>query len=793
MQRSNAIKPRWDLRAAFFWPLILWIVLTSLALVLTFAIRVRETHESEIAAKITADQVSRRLESYVTARLNTLWQLVDVVPPKVGGSDTAFVSYASMIIEHLGGFQALNWIDSDLIIRSIVPQEGNQQALNRHLLEHPHPSVPITIEHALKTKRLAVTPPVELLQGGLGIASYLPVYSNEGRFLGMINGVFRITEMVEETLAEPELFNQYELAILDSDRTILYKSVGDLVPDTSEIVIEQPMKLFSHRWVLFLRPRLEATASNKRIITSIFMLFGLVFSTAIAVFFRILYIRRLKLAESESRFRALFEDSLDAICVMEKEGDFIDANKAFLDLFGMEREELGNHNIRDLYYDVTDNESFRNQLMQTGYLQENQLRVRAKNGEMRTCLVTATLIENAYQGEDIIQGIIHDITDRLELEERFHQSQKMEALGRLAGGVAHDFNNLLTAILGQAEISSQNIPSNSPAQRNIQDIKETADRAAELTRRLLAFSRKQSFRPRPIDISATIRGMEKLFVRLVGEDVELRLELERDELMIDADPMQIEQVLINLVVNSRDAMPEGGFLKIRTERVAEEGSGENGSITGERARMTVHDTGSGITEEVVPHIFEPYFTTKQELKGTGLGLSTVFGIIDQLNGTIEVQTDHETFTTMVIEFPVSAQKNTQIVPTQKEDKVVGGVGTILVVEDDRAVRETTKALLTHLGYDVVIAASPEEGIEEMQKLDGNILLLLSDVVMPGMSGPAMAERIRRQYPDIKVLFMSGHTAQEFHRRGLLEPDDQLLQKPFTLKDLSQKIREVIDA
>ena len=360
------------------------------------------------------------------------------------------------------------------------------------------------------------------------------------------------------------------------------------------------------------------------------------------------------------------------------------------------------------------------------------------------------------------------------------QSQKMEAVGRLAGGVAHDFNNLLTIITGRSELLLRALPADHPRRRDMELILQTAERAATLTAQLLAFSRKQILQPQPLDLNAVIMRLAPMLRRLIGEDVELVTELEPGLGSVRADPGQVEQVVMNLAVNARDAMPRGGTLRIRT-------------ATAERwTRLEVADTGTGMSAETRARIFEPFFTTKGPGEGTGLGLSMVYGIIEQSGGRITVASELGRGTTFEILLPVTESPARAEAPAPEAPAPTDRAETILLVEDEPEVREMTQELLEAEGYRVLSAGRPDEAMERARRLDGPLDLLLTDVVMPQMNGRELAERLTQMRPDVKVLFMSGYTDDAMVRLGVSDTRALFLGKPFTRAMLATKVREALE-
>ncbi len=391
-----------------------------------------------------------------------------------------------------------------------------------------------------------------------------------------------------------------------------------------------------------------------------------------------------------------------------------------------------------------------------------------------------------------------DVTDRVRLESQLRQAQKMEAVGRLAGGVAHDFNNLLTAISSYSELLLADLAPEDPRRADVVEIRKATERAAGLTRQLLAFSRRQVLQPKVVDLNAVIAGAEKLLRRLIGEDIALVTRLDPALASVKADAGQIEQVIMNLAVNARDAMQDGGTLTLETENVEIEASVQTAEQSivapGPYVLLRVGDTGTGMDTETKHHLFEPFFTTKERGRGTGLGLATVYGIVKQSGGFIWVDSEPGKGSLFRIYLPAQERAAR---PAEAAERPAAqpapGTETILLVEDEEAVRAVTRESLRRHGYSVLDAPSAEAALEVSGSFGGRIELLLTDVVMPGMSGRALADRLATHRPDTKVLYMSGYTDDAIVQHGVLEPGLHYLQKPFTPDILATRVRQVLDA
>ncbi len=395
-----------------------------------------------------------------------------------------------------------------------------------------------------------------------------------------------------------------------------------------------------------------------------------------------------------------------------------------------------------------------------------------------------------------VASLVHDVTERVALEERLRQSQKMEAVGRLAGGVAHDFNNLLTVILGYSQILAEGVPTGSRLADSTAQIKSAADRASGITRQLLAFSRKTVLSPRVINLNDIMLNLDSLLRRLIGEDIEVLTAPANDLGSVKADPGQIEQILMNLALNARDAMPHGGKLTLETsnEQLDEAYAHRHRpTVPGRYVMLAVTDTGHGMSPETQARIFEPFYTTKEVGKGTGLGLSMVYGIVKQSGGYIWVYSEPDRGTSFKIYLPRVDQPAETMGGENRSQSVQRGTETILLVEDDPQLRQLSSSVLAHCGYKVLTANGPEEGLAVCKENHRDIRLLVTDVVMPRMNGRQLAEQILQVAPNVKVLYISGYTSNAIVHYGVLDPGLWFLPKPFTLAALVAKVREVLDS
>jgi PAS domain S-box-containing protein len=500
----------------------------------------------------------------------------------------------------------------------------------------------------------------------------------------------------------------------------------------------------------------------------------------------------LKDKDKDTKFSIPFEDLPQPMWVLDIGNQrFLEANAAACRLYGYSREEFRELTLADIQGEA-EARRFTAGLKSTARIASTSWRHRTKDGALLDVEISAHPVD--YGGRKATVAVLTDLTSRRHLEEQLRQAQKMEAVGMLAGGVAHDFNNLLTIINGYSQLILNNLGSGDGNRHFVEQIMKAGERAGALTRQLLAFSRRQVLQPRVLDLNKLVGSLGTMLQRLIGEDIELHLVLPPDLGRVSADPGQVEQVLMNLVVNARDAMPKGGALTIETSNVQlDEGyAGRHVAVRpGPYVLLAVSDNGSGMDRATQAHLFEPFFTTKGSGKGTGLGLSTVFGIVKQSGGSIEVYSEPGRGTSVKVYLP----RIDQPVSIESEDRAKSaprGTETILLVEDDDMVRTLVRETLAREGYRIMDAAGPVEAQIISDGFKGAIQLLITDVVMPKVSGRELADGISERRPDMKVLYMSGYTDNAVVKNGVLERQLAFLQKPFTPTALASKVREVLD-
>ena len=507
------------------------------------------------------------------------------------------------------------------------------------------------------------------------------------------------------------------------------------------------------------------------------------------------------LRKSEEKFRTLFERTAVGIALIDIEGRLMECNPALQEMLGYRKEEILTRVFSELTHmeDKTVDLDFYKKLL-SGKQDHYQVEKRCirKDGGVVWGRVNVSLVRDAGGNPQYTIHMVENINEWKQLETQFLQSQKMETVGRLAGGIAHDLNNLLTVLSGYSQLSLIDIKEDDPLKGNLQEIKSATERAAQLTRQLLVFSRRQVLDMKVLDLNTIVRGLEKMLRRIMGEDVQLITNLAEDLGSVKTDPAQIEQVLLNLLVNAKDAMGEGGKLILETNNV---GLDEDYArthinvIPGRYVLLSVSDTGCGMSPEVKERIFDPFFTTKEKEKGTGLGLSTVYGIVKQSGGHIWVYSELGQGATFKIYLPrvedgVAAEAFAE---KDKGSDLLRGSEIVLLVEDDPSVRNLAARILRGQGYTVLEAADGEVAMHiAHEPIIKEIHLLLTDVVMPRMGGKELVERFKALYPCVRILFISGYGDKAITHQALLEPGSPFLEKPFSPTDLAKKVREVLD-
>ena len=502
------------------------------------------------------------------------------------------------------------------------------------------------------------------------------------------------------------------------------------------------------------------------------------------------------LRDSEARYRSLVQSAVYGIYRSTLEGHFLDVNPALISMLGYDSalEVLALDPQKDIFLRGEDRLRLRREYEQHGRLDNVEVKWKRKDGKAITVRLSGRAVDQEGQ-EEVLEIIAEDVTERRILEDQFRQAQKMEAVGRLAGGVAHDFNNLLMVISGYTYVLLNQLGAADPRRKKAEAIQEATERAAALTRQLLAFGRKQVLELKVIDLNAVVADISKLLRPLIGEDIEVVVACDPRLGRTKADPGQVEQVVMNLAVNARDAMPSGGKLIIETRNADFEDNYQHAHASikaGRYVMLAVSDTGCGMDPDTQLRIFEPFFTTKEKGKGTGLGLSTVYGIVKQSGGYVFVYSEQGRGTSFKIYLPRVEEEAAEKTPERPARLGLRGTESILLMEDEQSVRELIAEALQAQGYNVLVAGNGQEALALAAPANCCVDLMITDVVMPGMSGRELATRMAQSRPGMRVLYLSGYTEDAIVHHGVLDPGTAFLQKPFSLDALACKVREILD-
>lgn len=558
-------------------------------------------------------------------------------------------------------------------------------------------------------------------------------------------------------------------------------------------------------WILLSDLLLNLVVANPLTLTRLQTLKGWGFVTITAALLYFLVRHQLRgheeskraLHDTESRFRELVENATYGIFRCTEDGVFLAANTAFVELLGCKtKEDLKRHGrLRDIFEEAAEAEQLASEIRAGGRVERAETHWRKKDGTMIIVQLRGRGVPDPKTQGIVFEGIVEDVTERRALEKRNQLLQKFEAIGKLAGGVAHDFNNVLGAVIGYTELALQRAPQDSEICRYLETIEDQGQRGAGLTRQLLAFARRQILEPRNVDVNQIVEETLALLKNAIGAHIDVRLVLAPELSVARVDPTQLEQVLMNLCLNARDAMPQGGQLLVETRNVdldEEYCRRYSYAQPGRYVLLLVSDTGTGMDKATIAHIFEPFFTTKEPGKGTGLGLATVYGIVKQHGGLIHAYSEPGHGSIFRVYLPVGSGK-AELQQKASEDEAPGGAETILLAEDHDAGREMAKEALERLGYTVLVAATGEEAVREFRAHSDRIAMVILDIVMPKLTGPEAYGQMCTIKPDVPVLFATGYSTESELLKAITDREHPLVQKPYTIRLLARKVREVIDA
>jgi PAS domain S-box-containing protein len=734
----------------------------------------RESVRAEVIPTANALQTSLSARMSLLQGLTSFLQLSWDRPEL----DRDFDQFAAGLLRGTPGVRTVQYIRDGTIVRT-WPLVGNEAAVGRNLLTDPRPMLGDDFRRATETPdRIVLSGPLELYQGGLGVVGRLAIRSTTDSLVGVAAVVVDLAPILVE--AGVEANRRLTVALVDGAGHFI---AGDslLARDATAEPIRTAVRLADREWSLLAvhAGGWAATLAERRwpmrlaLITVVLLLAGLAWLLAGRAEAR----AETERLRAEEKFARLFALTPDGVALTRfRDGMLLEVNDGFVEISGQPREQLLGRTSLEvrLWPTPEDRAAMVDAISRDGRINDFAVALTRPDGTMRETRLSGRLVD--VNGDRCVLMIIRDVTEQRKLERRLAGAARLESLGRLAGGIAHDFNNLITSISGYARLLHDRVGDHPDAVLDVDEIVRASARAADLTAQLLAFARRQVVQPRVVDVNALIVDSNRRLRQLLGDDVVLRIRLSPDPAFIAIDPTQGDQLLTNLAVNARDAMPDGGTLTIQAQ------------IAGDEVVLSFTDSGQGITPEVQAHLFEPFFTTKPAGKGTGLGLPTCYGIMEQAGGRIEVESTPGTGATFRLVFPRRDEADaTPIAPLAEAASGRGGE-TILVAEDEEQVRKLVDRVLGRLGYTVLAAADGTEALAIAELHEGRIDLLLTDMVMPGMGGGELSRRMVERHPAIKVLLMSGYSEELVAAEHGEVP---FLPKPFTPDELAAKVREVL--
>lgn len=694
-----------------------------------------------------------------------------------------FVAYASRLQGSISGIRSVQWVN-DGVIQESIPVAGNERAIGYNLLTDSRVFIREDYRRAERGSRVVISGPLELVQGGMGLVARMAARAPDGSLLAVVAVVLDLPPLLAEAGVDGTTTLRW--AIRSAEAGVF---VGEPEVFGAEPVVAR-VPLAEGEWDLAVVPRAGWSGSVRSDVTVARLLLGLVVLLISLSAWLAAGRSRARAREDAERKRRLGEEKFERLFALSPDAAFLarlsdgvvlEANDGVALALGGTRESVVGRTITDLMRSVTSGDWTEaiKAVRERGTVRSIPIHFRTPGGQLRHGLYSGRTMD--LDGEPCVLSIIQDITDQRRLEEQLAHAQKLEAVGRLAGGVAHDFNNVITAISGYAQLLTASLGPGDPRRADAEEITKAATRAARLTQQLLAFARRQIVQPRVSDLNRLIHEVTRLVRRLLGGQVELVLDLTAEPTAVSVDPGQFEQVLVNLAINARDAMPGGGRIVISTR------------VIGDEVHLTVADEGHGMSEEVRSMIFEPFFTTKAHGKGTGLGLATVYGIVEQSGGTIEVESELGRGTTFTIRLPRSPgalEGETVAVPALVRSP--GGSERVLLAEDEPQVRRLAERTLASAGYRVMVADDGEAAVRMLESQRQPFDLLVTDLLMPGLGGHELAQVFRAWNPGAPVLFISGYTDDDATRKGLIAAGQSFLPKPFTPNELTERVREVLE-
>jgi PAS domain S-box-containing protein len=799
---KNRLKHRELLR-----PAGVFLVITAAVSAFSWTVAEQERERIRVETDTTAEQVRLRLEAWVDTRTAIIKHMADRWPTVYDVRPEQFRDDATEFVGLYKGIQALNWMDNDYVIRIVVPEAGNEAALGKDLHEHPDANAVPAIVRATESGQTCRTPALELLQEGKGFAAYRPVFNSQGELKGYIDGVFRVSRLVDACLAEPRLRDRFCFLLSETDGQVIYDHRWNELPVRTGYEALAPVRVIDRPWILHMAVAPSALMVAHNNTPRILLGAGLSTALIISLLLFLAIRRQSALLENEVRLRSLFEGIQDVLFVHDDEGRILDCNEAACRKLGYSRPELLLRKTSDIdapEFAAGFKDRLRDQFSGGRFTFEG-VHV-TKTGTRIPVDVNTSVID--YRGRRAILAVVRDLTDRKRAEEENRQlmtrvlhSQKLESLGVLSGGIAHDFNNILVSIMGNASLVLDDLPADSPNRDNIREIEQASKLAADLCNQMLAYSGKGKFIVAPVNLNDVVTETQRLLAVSISKNAALKFELAAELPAIEADATQIRQVIMNLLTNASEAIGnQPGTITVTTgamhctmpylQEICAPFMAADALKEGDYAFLEVSDDGSGMDPDTLSRLFEPFFTTK--FTGRGLGMAAVLGIVRGHNGAIHVRTAREKGTAIRVLFPVTDRPVQPVESRPVKTDEWRGSGIVLLVDDDDMVTSVAKRILERIGFRVLLARGGLQAIELFQQRAHEIVLVLLDLTMPDMNGDETMKMMRQIQPDVCVVLSSGYTQHEVTQRFTGALPAGFIQKPYQTRELTNVLRQVLD-
>ncbi len=789
------------LRKTVILPLLFVLIGSTTVVLRRQAVLAKDAERLQLETEVTAEHLQIRLESWIDDRVAVITHIAETQSFSTARNQLVFRQEVEGLLNLYSSFQAINFIDASGHIKIVVPSEGNLQALGKNLFKHPSKDVHLSIARARDTGITTRSQTINLLQGGAGFALYMPVFESDGTTLaGYLNGVFRIDTLIGECLHEDKLRKRFSFQLTDPDGTPSFLYSSDEGEAFSDVTATRHVRLVDLPMVLTVAPSKTMAAGYGNTGYNIMLISSLALVMVMGFVLRVYLLRQSQLQESQAKYKVLVENQAEIVIKTDPEGHCVFISPSFCRTTGLPESRYLNRHFLEMVHkeDHAPGRQSYLELLEPPHTSYSELRTRTTDGWRWFSWSARGEIDSNGDVQSVI-AVGREVTRQRDLEDQLRQSQKMQAVGQLAGGIAHDFNNILQSIMGSLELARLDTEVESQVYEDMSQAYKSAERAANLTRQLLAFSRRQVLQPRNLSLDGEIGDMHGMLTRLVDDDMIMVFELNCDGGVVYADATQVQQVLLNLCVNARDAIrlarKSEGKINIRTRPETLDADfcrNNHWARPGNYHVLEVSDNGIGMDEDTLSMIFEPFYTTKQTTGGTGLGLATVYGIVMQHNGLIHAVSEKNSGTTFRIYLN---QVHEDVFLAQHNDTSVtkGGTETILLAEDDEQVMEFAVRVLESAGYNVLTA---HDGVEATALFDGHrdiIKLALLDIVMPHQGGRETRNHIHAVSPELPVLFCSGYAGDSIHTSFILDEEFELLPKPYSRAALLTRVRSLIDA